>query len=54
MSTYDYRCGKCNRKFTLVVSITEHDKRRPKCPECASARITQAISAFSAQRARKS
>ena len=54
MPTYDYRCGKCNRKFALLMSITEHDKRRPKCPKCSSARVTQLISAFFAQTARKS
>ena len=54
MPTYDYRCGKCNRKFALVMSITEHGEHRPKCRKCGSARVTQLISAFFAQTARKS
>jgi len=53
MPTYEYRCGKCNRKFQLVLSIAAHDKRRVKCPKCSSARVTQMLSAFYVQTARK-
>ncbi|MGZ3494449.1 MAG: FmdB family zinc ribbon protein, partial [Thermodesulfobacteriota bacterium] len=24
MPTYDYRCSKCNKKFTVILSISEH------------------------------
>jgi putative FmdB family regulatory protein len=54
MPTYEYRCEKCNRKFALVMSISEHDRRRPKCPKCGSGRVTQMISAFFAQTGKKS
>ena len=53
MPTYEYRCGKCNRKFQLVLSIADHDKRRPKCPKCSSGRVTQLVSAFYAQTSKK-
>jgi len=54
MPTYEYRCGKCNRKFTLAMTIAEHERRRPKCPRCGSGRVSQQISAFYAQTAKKS
>jgi putative FmdB family regulatory protein len=54
MPTYEYRCAKCSRKFQLLMSIAEHGKRRPKCPKCGSARVTQLLSAFYAQTAKKS
>ena len=53
MPTYEYRCDKCNREFALAMSVTEHDKRRPKCPKCGSGRVTQLISAFFTQTSRK-
>jgi len=52
--TYEYRCGKCNRKFQVVMSIQEHETRRPKCPKCGSARMDQLLSAFFAQTGKKS
>ena len=54
MPTYEYRCGKCNRKFQVVMSIREHEKRRPKCPKCGSVRVGQLLSAFFAQTGKKS
>jgi len=54
MPTYEYRCGKCNRKFQVVMSIREHETRRPKCPKCGSARVGQLLSAFFAQTGKKS
>ena len=54
MPTYEYRCRKCNRKFQLVMSMTEQAKRRPKCPKCGSGRVSQLLSAFYLQTAKKS
>jgi putative FmdB family regulatory protein len=54
MPTYEYRCAKCSRKFQVVMSVADHDRRRPKCPKCSSARVTQLISAFYTQTTRKS
>jgi len=54
MPTYEYRCGKCNRKFQLALSISEHGKRRVKCPKCGSGRVSQLVSAFYAQTGKKS
>jgi len=54
MPTYEYRCLSCKRKFTIVVSIREHDSKRVKCPKCGSRRISQLISAFYTQTSSKS
>jgi putative FmdB family regulatory protein len=54
MPTYEYVCDQCGKKFTLVMSISEHDKKNAKCPHCGSRKITQQISGFNAITKKKS
>ncbi len=54
MPTYDYRCDKCNKRFSVVESISRHDARRPKCPKCKSTKVTQIFAPFYAKTAKKS
>ncbi|HBE44182.1 MAG TPA: zinc ribbon domain-containing protein [Deltaproteobacteria bacterium] len=54
MPTYDYQCTDCNRKFTVVMSIAEHDKQKVTCPKCKSKKVKQRISTFIAKTSRKS
>ncbi|MFQ5850773.1 MAG: zinc ribbon domain-containing protein [Candidatus Binatia bacterium] len=54
MPTYEYRCAKCGRRFSLVLSIKEHDSNRAKCPKCGSRKLNQLISSFYAQTSSKS
>ncbi|HWP59984.1 MAG TPA: zinc ribbon domain-containing protein [Candidatus Acidoferrales bacterium] len=54
MPTYEYRCLNCKRKFTVMVSISEHDAKKVKCPKCGSRRINQLITSFYAQTSSKS
>jgi putative FmdB family regulatory protein len=53
MPTYDYRCNKCRKKFSLTISLAEHDKG-VKCPKCGSRKVEQQISGFFAKTGRKS
>ncbi|MBF7082152.1 zinc ribbon domain-containing protein [Desulfallas sp. Bu1-1] len=39
MPTYDFRCGQCGHKFTVLVSISEKDK--VTCPACGAGKIEQ-------------
>lgn len=54
MPTYEYRCGKCGKRFTKVESISGHSSRRPACPKCKSRTVNQVFSAFYAKTAKKS
>ncbi len=54
MPTYEYRCEKCRKKFTLTMGIKEHDSKKTKCPKCGSAKVTQLITSFFAQTSKKS
>ena len=54
MPTYDYTCKKCGKKFSLVLRMSEHEKKKVKCPKCASGEVVQNIQPFFATTAKKS
>ncbi len=54
MPSYDFRCEKCNKKFTLTLSISEYDKATFRCPKCKSTRVKQQITSFQTVTSKKS
>ncbi len=54
MPTYDFRCGECRKRYTLTMSIAEHDHKRIKCPKCGSRKAEPVFTSFFAKTSRKS
>lgn len=54
MPSYEYKCINCNKKFTAILSIREHDAGNVKCPKCGKRKVEQLITAFQAKTSRKS
>ena len=54
MPTYDFKCEKCNKKFTLIISLSEYEKKKFRCPKCKSTRVKQQITSFQAVTSKKS
>jgi putative FmdB family regulatory protein len=54
MPSYEYRCSDCKKKFTLILSIKDHDSKKAKCPKCGSKKVEQLISQFLTKTSRKS
>ena len=54
MPTYEYICEACRKKFSLIQSFREHEKAKAACPKCASKKVRQLISTFTAKTSRKS
>jgi putative FmdB family regulatory protein len=55
MPTYEFRCEKCRKPFTVVLSISEYEKRkRFRCPKCKSTRVKQQITSFQTVTSKKS
>ncbi len=54
MPTYDFKCEKCNKKFSETLSVSEYDKTRFRCPKCKSTRVKQQITSFQTVTSRKS
>ena len=54
MPNYQYRCLKCNKEFSVILSIKEHDANKTKCPKCGSKKFEQLITHFMTKTSRKS
>ncbi|MBM3789002.1 MAG: zinc ribbon domain-containing protein [Acidobacteria bacterium] len=54
MPTYDYKCSKCRKKFSVIMSIAEYDQKKAKCPKCGSRQVEQVIQSFFAVTSKKS
>jgi len=56
MPTYDYQCQskKCQKKFTVFLSLADYEKGKVVCPKCKSKRVKQLPSIFIANTSRKS
>jgi putative FmdB family regulatory protein len=53
MPSYDYRCDKCGKTFTVVLTLEEHDAKKAACPKCKSRVVKQQIRPFFAKTSRK-
>ncbi len=54
MPTYDFVCQKCEKPFTLIMSISEYDSKKLRCPKCKSTKVKQQISSFQVVTSKKS
>lgn len=54
MPTYDFLCDKCEKEFTVRLSLADHEKKKYKCPKCNSKNVKQQISVFQVNTSRKS
>jgi putative FmdB family regulatory protein len=46
MPTYDYRCEKCHKAFSLILTMLQHDRKKVACPKCGSHVVKQQIRPF--------
>ncbi len=54
MPAYDFKCEKCNKKFTLVMSISEYERTKFRCTKCKSVKVKQLITPFQVTTSKKS
>lgn len=53
MPLYEYICNKCHKKFSDVLTITEHETKKVHCPKCKSEDVAKVIEPFFAKTASK-
>jgi putative FmdB family regulatory protein len=41
MPQYEYLCKSCEKKFSTVLTLTEHGESKVKCPKCGGTKIEQ-------------
>lgn len=54
MPTYEFRCLNCKKRFSTVMTISERENKRVRCPKCKSLRVAREISSFSVKTSKKS
>jgi putative FmdB family regulatory protein len=54
MPVYDYHCSKCGHDFQVVERMSEHEKAKPKCPECKSVKVERVLTGAFVKTGKKS
>ena len=54
MPQYEYFCEKCRKEQMISMTISEHDKRDARCPECGSRDLRALVGSFFSKTSRKS
>jgi putative FmdB family regulatory protein len=54
MPRYELLCEKCQKPFELIMTISEHEKTKPKCPKCKSDKVVTQLGGFMVQTSKKS
>jgi putative FmdB family regulatory protein len=54
MPIYEFLCLKCQKKFTLTLTIRERGELSPVCPVCGSTKLETLISSVFVKTSRKS
>lgn len=54
MPIYEYKCLDCKKKFSLTLTISDHDRLKAKCPKCGSKKVEQQMAAFFTVTSKKS
>ena len=54
MPRYEFLCEKCKKPFELMMTISEREKAKPKCPQCKGTKVVPQLGGFMAQTSKKS
>jgi putative FmdB family regulatory protein len=54
MPQYEYLCKSCEKKFSTVLTLAEHEKGKVKCPKYGGTKVEQQWAAFFATTSKKS
>jgi putative FmdB family regulatory protein len=54
MPTYEFVCEKCKKPFSLILKISDYEKRKFSCPKCKSKKVKQQLTSFQTITAKKS
>jgi putative FmdB family regulatory protein len=54
MPTYEFYCEKCKKVFSVIISISDYEKKKYNCPKCKGKQVKQQISSFQTVTSKKS
>jgi putative FmdB family regulatory protein len=53
MPNYEFKCQKCNKKFSLALSLKEREEGKYKCPKCGGRKSQPIFGNFYAKTSKK-
>jgi putative FmdB family regulatory protein len=54
MPTYEFVCEQCKKSFSLLLKLSEYEKKKYSCPKCKSKKVKQQLTPFQTKTAKKS
>jgi putative FmdB family regulatory protein len=54
MPTYEFVCERCKKPFSILMKISDYEKKKFSCPKCKSKKVRQQLTAFQTITAKKS
>lgn len=54
MPIYEFLCEKCQKPFTLALTIAEYERKDFRCPMCKGTKVKQQIVPFQTKTSKKS
>jgi len=54
MPTYEFLCTKCQKEFSVTMTMREREKKKPTCPTCGSTELETLMGSFFSKTSRKS
>ena len=54
MPTYEFLCLKCQKEFTVTMTIRERGEKQPACPACGSTELEAQFTSVITKTSRKS
>jgi putative FmdB family regulatory protein len=54
MPRYEFFCEDCQKEFEVILTLSEYEKGKVKCPKCDGKHVYQEAAAFFAVTSKKS
>ena len=54
MPRYEFICEKCKKSFELIMTFSQREKAKLRCPNCKSTKVVPQLGGFMAQTSKKS
>jgi len=54
MPRYEFLCEKRKKLFELIMTISERERAKVRCPKCKGTKVTPQLGGFIAQTSKKS
>jgi putative FmdB family regulatory protein len=54
MPVYEFNCPKCEKEFSVALTVKDLEEGKAKCPDCDGSDVKQLVNSFTSKTSRKS